>query len=154
MKKLFVLLLAVILCIQIPLSLAEDVEENNGDRYVAKIPNYFEMQENKVLIGTSPSGVDVYEFEYTNPVYDYSGCFRLLNPDEFEKALKKHHIAYTQISVVSVMAHHFLVVTLIDGQSYGFDLFRTYDEAEYVTLDSLRVFCLNYYGNGYDFYGV
>ena len=74
--------------------------------------------------------------------------------DVKEKALKKHHIAYTQISEVSVMAHHFLVVTLIDGQSYGFDLFRTYDEAEYVTLDSLRVFCLNYYGNGYDFYGV
>lgn len=147
MKKLLSLLLTIVFCFQVTsFSLAKTVD------YEEIIPNYEEMLNDRLLIGTAFTGEDIYEFDKANPVFDLSGCFRLMDPWEVEEELKSRKIQYSSVRIVTVLAHNFLVIKLIDDSNYGLDLFYTSDDTCYVTMDSFRVFCINYFGNGYDFY--
>ena len=121
--------------------------------YRRMIPGYDDMLEDRILIGMTKSGDEIYEFEGLNPLYDTGGSFRLMDPAEVESDMKRRGISFKSITVRTLMAKRFLVIELADGSNYGLDLLRTTDDMGYVTMESFRVFCMHYFGWGYDFYG-
>ena len=108
----------------------------------------------RILIGKTEGGQEVYEFEKQNPEFDNTGNFRLMDLFEVEEELIKRNIDYIAIQIQSVFAHDFLVITLKNGDKYALDLFITSNYDSYVTMSSFYIFCQNYFGTGYDFYGV
>ena len=150
-----VLLLAVLglcFCGAVHAQTAE-TDSDQESHYRRMIPGYDDMLEDRILIGTTKSGDEIYEFDGLNPLYDNGGSFRLMDPAEVESDMKRRGISFKSVAVRTVMAKRFLVIELADGSNYGLDLLRTTDDMGYVTMESFRVFCMHYFGWGYDFYG-
>ncbi len=142
MKKLLVVLLIAVFSLS-SLTYAEEYE----------MDQVF-MEESQSFIGISDTDAEVFEFEKMNPEYHYTGCSRLMTYEEIEEELDRRNIAYTSISIEPVNNHDFLIITLENGDNYGLDFFYTSTDECYVTMSSFYLFCQNYYGFGYDFFGI
>ena len=156
MKRFFGILLAVALsfCL-LPVfaegTASETKEPADGWKV---IPNYAELAENRILIGQNPSGEDIYEFGDQNFIYDKSGYFRLLRPDEVLAEMDRRGIQYTRTLHTSVYTFTFFVVTLPDGYNYALETLKTTDDEEYIPEHAFRRLCQYYFGFGYDYSGV
>ncbi len=157
MKKAIAILLSTIFCFMLTMAYAEDTSTNfdqSIDDYSKIIPNYEEMTEKRVLIGTNRDNIDVYEFENQNFIYDFSGYYRLMTPNEVLTEMDRRGIKYLNTMYTKVNIASFYVVTLIDNSSYGLEILSTYDNQEFISESSFRKLCQYYFGFEYDYSGI